>query len=100
LQSPKGKVPFIEHGGQLVADSEIILGYLTRTFAGAGKLGKLVPWHELTPQQQAVGTALRVLTEDHLYWAGIYYTVRRLFFVTTQRWFFPLSRWPLGAAVC
>src|SRR5258706_13579318 len=56
--SPKGKIPWIEVGGTLMADSALILRWLGETRGVDLERG-------LTPVQRAHGLALRVLLEEH-----------------------------------
>jgi glutathione S-transferase len=60
-KAPKGKLPFIEMGGERLADSELILERLDRLTDG-GLFG------DLTPAERSRGTAFTRLVEDHLYW--------------------------------
>ncbi|RRJ83860.1 glutathione S-transferase family protein [Aestuariirhabdus litorea] len=64
-QGPKGKLPFIKHGGVVVADSDIIIDYLSQSF-------EVELDRELTPHQRATGYAISKMLEDHLYWAMLY----------------------------
>lgn len=59
--APKGKLPYIEHNGKLIADSGFILDYLKSEFGDP-----LDAW--LTPAQRALGHATRRLVEEHLRW--------------------------------
>ena len=74
----KGKVPFLEHDGNFVADSQLMLRYLENTF-DVTKMSssamehfpgavKFTTFDELTPEQQAISTMVRITLEDHLYW--------------------------------
>jgi len=60
-KGPKGKLPFIEVNGEIIADSELILDYLDKR--SGGKL-----YGNLTDEQIAQGFAYVRLAEDHLYW--------------------------------
>jgi len=60
-KAPKGKLPYIDADGQIIADSELILCHLDD--ATEGRL-----YGELTPMQRAEGYAFTRLVEDHLYW--------------------------------
>ena len=62
--APKGKLPFLEDGGTVVADSELILEYLDQK-TGGGLYG------HLTDTEIADGRAFTRLTEEHLYWAMV-----------------------------
>jgi glutathione S-transferase len=60
-KSPKGKLPFIETGGETIADSELILDYLDK-YSDGGLYG------HLNSEQLAKGFGFMRLAEDHLYW--------------------------------
>ena len=60
-KAPKGKLPYLIHDGQRIADSELITEYLDGITDGKVYAG-------LTSAQKASGLALVRLAEDHLYW--------------------------------
>lgn len=60
-KAPKGKLPYLEVGGKLLADSELITEYLDGVTGGRVYAG-------LSPRDRAHGVALVRLAEDHLYW--------------------------------
>ncbi|MDO5639209.1 MAG: glutathione S-transferase family protein, partial [Neisseria sp.] len=62
---PKGKVPVLQDGERLIADSELIKAYLSEHYS-------LDIDRTLTAEQQAVGRAFRVMLEERTYWAGVY----------------------------
>lgn len=64
-KSPKGKMPYIEHEGQLLGDSGLIIEYLQKIFGD--KLDQ-----NLTRSEHAISLAIRRLVEENLYWVGIY----------------------------
>jgi glutathione S-transferase len=64
-KAPKGKVPYIDDDGTLVADSHFIVDHIAR------KYGKRLDTH-LTDEQRAAAHALRVMIEEHLYFATVY----------------------------
>ena len=83
-KAPKGKMPWLEDGDTVIADSELILNHLDQKTGG-----KL--YAELTPLERAKGTAFLRLAEDHLYWMIVasrwlddewFETVKRDFFGT------------------
>ena len=65
LRAPKKKLPYIDDGGRIVADSHMILDYLKATFGDPLDAA-------LVPAQRARGTAILRLLEDSLYWALLY----------------------------
>lgn len=85
-KAPKGKFPFIEHGGRVVADTQLIIRYLEATF-GVGRMSKeavkqlaarakgqkstlapLVPCGELSAGDRAHSDLVRVTCDEVLYW--------------------------------
>jgi glutathione S-transferase len=64
-KAPKGKMPYINDGGKVVADSSLIIDYLKHTYGD-----KLDGW--LSAEQQATAVAYQRLMEEHLYWAVVY----------------------------
>lgn len=61
-KAPKGKLPFIDDDGTIVADSTFIRFHLEDRYGIDFDAG-------LTPQQRGVAWAVEKLLEDHLYWA-------------------------------
>lgn len=64
-KSPKGKLPYIDDGGQVVPDSSFIIEYLKN------KYGDPLDGH-LTAIQKATALAIRHMLEEHLYWVIVY----------------------------
>ncbi len=60
-RAPKGKLPYIEDDGEIVADSTFIRFHIER------KYGFDFDAH-LTPEQKAFAWAVEKMCEDHLYW--------------------------------
>ena len=65
LRAPKKKLPYIDEGGRIIADSHLIIDYLKSTCGDPLDAA-------LTPTQRARGTAILRLLEDSLYWALLY----------------------------
>lgn len=89
-KAPKGKMPWLEDDGRVIADSELILEYLDNKTGG-----KL--YGALTPLEKGKGTAFLRLAEDHLYWMIV--ASRWLddaWFKTVQRDFFGAFPAPVG----
>lgn len=63
--APKGKLPFIDDKGTLVADSEAILSYLTEHY-------QVTLDAELTPEQQAQAYLITKSLDEGLYWCLVY----------------------------
>jgi len=61
-KAPKGKVPYIEDDGEIVADSTLIRWHLERKYGIAFDAG-------LSPEQKATAWAFEKMAEDQLYWA-------------------------------
>jgi len=64
-RGPKGKLPFIEDQGTVIADSSDIVAYLKRTY------GDPLDAH-LTPSERALALFVQRLLEEHLYWSVLY----------------------------
>lgn len=62
---PKGKIPYIEDGGQRIGDSALIIEHLTRT--RGVDLDRALDRHA-----RAEAVALQRLFDDHLYFVGVY----------------------------
>jgi glutathione S-transferase len=60
-KAPKGKLPFIDDAGVIVADTTFIRRHIEQKYGFDYDSG-------LTPEQKAIGWALEKLFEDHLYW--------------------------------
>ena len=63
-KAPKGKLPFINDDGKIVADTTFIRFHLEDKYSIDLDAG-------LTPEQRATGWALEKMCEDHLYWAMV-----------------------------
>ena len=63
-KAPKGKLPFINDDGKLIADSTFIRFHLEDKHGVDLDKG-------LTPEQRGIGWAYEKMCEDHLYWAMI-----------------------------
>ena len=64
-RAPKGKMPYIEDNGKIIADSAFIIEYLNATYGD-----KLDGW--LSTEQKAIALAFQRLMEENLYWAAVY----------------------------
>lgn len=62
--APKGKLPYLDDGGTVIADSELILQHLDRK-TGGGLYG------HLNDRELADGIAFSRLAEEHLYWTMV-----------------------------
>jgi glutathione S-transferase len=60
-RAPKGKLPYIDDDGKIVADSTFIRLYLEKTYGIDFDAG-------LTPEQRAAGWAIEKMLEEHYYW--------------------------------
>ena len=63
-KAPKGKLPYIDDDGTIVADSTFIRFHLEDKHGIDFDKG-------FTPEQRGVAWAVEKLFEDHLYWAGV-----------------------------
>lgn len=61
-KAPKGKMPVIEEGGQVIADSTFIRHHLEQTHGADFDAG-------LSPEQKGASLAFQRLAEEHLYWS-------------------------------
>jgi glutathione S-transferase len=61
-KAPKGKIPYIDDDGEIIADSTFIRWHLENKYNIDFDRG-------LTPEQRAVAWAFEKMLEDHLYWA-------------------------------
>ena len=64
-EGPKGKVPFIADGDEVVGDSVFIRDHIERTYGVDLDAG-------LSPRERALGWTVERMVEDHLYWAIVY----------------------------
>lgn len=64
-RAPKGKMPYIEDEGQLIADSGLIIEYLKARYGDT-----LDGW--MNAEQRAVALAFQRLLEENLYWAVVH----------------------------
>ena len=76
LKAPKGKLPYIEDNGKLIADSAFIIEYIKTTYGDKLDSG-------LTAEQKAIVLAFQRLLEENSYWAVVH-----------TRWAAP-EGWPL-----
>ncbi len=93
-RAPKGKLPFIDDGGAIVADSNLVIRHLVAKHGD-----RLDGW--LLPAERAASLAFRRLIEENLYWAMLYgrwideagwLMTRNAFFArmpAPYRWFVP-----------
>jgi glutathione S-transferase len=72
--APKGKVPFIEHDGVSVADSEFIVDYLVNTFRGeeGGAIGRFLPASGVDKERAAALHAALRMVEESTYFRSMY----------------------------
>jgi glutathione S-transferase len=94
MKAPKHKLPYIDDGGTVVADTTFIIEYLK------GRYGDPLD-AALSPAERAVATAFQRLIEENLYWAIVqtrwaepagWAQTREAFFGTMPaplRWFVP-----------
>ena len=64
MKAPKRKLPYIDDGGTVVADSSFVIDYLK------GRYGDPLD-AALSPPERAVATAFQRLIEENLYWAVV-----------------------------
>jgi glutathione S-transferase len=66
VRGPKGKLPYIDDAGTIVADSTLIRLYLERQYAIDFDRG-------LTARDRGVAWSVEKMLEDHLYWIMVYW---------------------------
>jgi glutathione S-transferase len=64
-KAPKGKMPYIDDNGKILADTTFIIDYLKSTYGD-----KLDGW--LSAEQKAIALAFQRLIEENLYWAVVH----------------------------
>lgn len=64
-RAPKGKLPFIDDAGLILADSTFIRWHLEKKYSFDFDAG-------LNAEQRGVAWAVEKMLEDHLYWAGMH----------------------------
>ncbi len=64
-KAPKGKMPYIEDQGKILADSTFIIDYLKASYGD-----RLDAW--LSAEQRAIALAFQRLIEENLYWALVH----------------------------
>jgi glutathione S-transferase len=65
-KAPKGKLPYIEDAGQVIADSTFIRWHLEKKYGIDFDAG-------LSAEQRAVAWAVEKMLEDNLYWLGVHW---------------------------
>lgn len=92
-KAPKGKLPWIDDDGTVMADSGLIIDYLKR------KHGDPLDAH-LDASQRATALAIQRLIEEHLYWAVLYDRwISEPGWALTRPAVFASMPWPLRAIV-
>ncbi len=92
-RAPKGKLPYIDDDGTIVADSTLIRFHIEKTYGFDFDAG-------LDPTQKAIAWAVEKMCEEHLYWAVV--AVRWLDdanFAKGPASFFDSVPWPLRPIV-
>jgi glutathione S-transferase len=64
-KAPKGKLPYIDDDGEIIADSTFIRMHLEKKYGVDFDKG-------LSPSERGVAWAFEKLCEDHLYWVGLH----------------------------
>lgn len=88
-RAPKGKLPYVQDGTTVLADSNLIIEYLKITYGD-----RLDVW--LSAEQRAVALAFGRLLEENLYWALLYSRwIEPAGWAITKEAFFGKLPWPL-----
>lgn len=77
-KGPKGKMPVIQDGNNIIADSTFIIDYLDKTYHI--HLDK-----HLSPSQKALSHAIKIMIEEHLYFILLY-----------SRWIDPVGKFTVN----
>lgn len=64
-KAPKGKLPYIDDDGAIIADSTFIRMHIEKTYGFDFDAG-------LSRQNRAIAWAFEKMCEDHLYWVGLH----------------------------
>lgn len=64
-KAPKHKLPYINDGGKIIADSMFIIDYLKETYGDALD-------QDLNPEQKAIAQAFEKMMDENLYWCMVY----------------------------
>jgi glutathione S-transferase len=64
-KAPKGKLPYIDDNGKIIADSSFILNYLKATYGDSLDGG-------LNPEEKAIAHAFIKMIEENLYWVLVH----------------------------
>ena len=64
-KAPKGKLPYIDDGGEIISDSTFIRWHLERKYNIDFDRG-------LSAEQRSIAWAFEKMMEDHLYWAVVH----------------------------
>jgi glutathione S-transferase len=93
MKAPKGKLPYIEDDGTVVADTSFIVDYLKRRYGDPLDAG-------LSALERAQATAFQRLFEEDLYWAVVHTRwVDEAGWAQTRQAFFGSLPWPLRAVL-
>ncbi|QLI80151.1 glutathione S-transferase family protein [Chitinibacter fontanus] len=87
--APKGKLPYLQDGEQIIADSSFIYWHLEQKYA-------LTLNAHLSAAQLAIAWAFEKMMEDHLYWAMLYERwINEANFQRGPKTYFRFLPWPL-----
>jgi glutathione S-transferase len=64
-KAPKGKLPYITDGGEVIADSSLIRLHIEKKYGFDFDAG-------LSPAERGIAWAFEKMCEDHLYWPGLH----------------------------
>jgi glutathione S-transferase len=92
-KAPKGKLPYIIDNGKKIADSGIILNYLTKQY-------RVKIDQDLSEKDQAIGVALTRMMEEHFYWTLVYSRfLDSKYAHVSHKVFFGKYPWPIRTAL-
>ncbi len=93
-KAPKGKLPFIDDGGKVIADSHLIIDYLRQQYGSPLDRG-------LSAEQKAIAVMVGKSLDEHLYWCLVYSRwIRPDTWPRVKKTFFNVVPLPMRALVC
>ena len=93
-KAPKGKLPFIDDGGKVIADSHLIIDYLRNQYGSPLDKG-------LTSEQRAIAMLIGKSLDEQLYWGLVHSRwIRSDTWPRVKATFFNLVPVPMRSIVC
>jgi len=93
-KAPKGKLPFIDDGGKVIADSHLIIDYLRQQYDSPLDQG-------LSAEQKAIAVMVGKSLDEYFYWCLVYSRwIRSDTWPRVKETFFNVVPLPMRALVC